>query len=182
MLLSLAHALQLYQIQKQTWRQIYDCEDAHSKARVFQNMLKEKLDEYLPLKTLKVTSDDQPWITQKVKSMDRKCKREFSKNQKSPKWIRLNKLFEDKCEEEKENYYNNIVRDLKTSNPSQWYSKVKRMSGQEVNQADLDTVKELSGLDDDQQVEAIADQYAAISHLYEPVQDEYFKEYLENSS
>ena len=84
--------------------------------------------------------------------MDRKRKREFSKNQKSPKWILLNKMFEDKCDEEKENYYNNIVRDLKTSNTSQWYSKVKRMSGQELNQADLDTVEELSGLDDDQQL------------------------------
>jgi hypothetical protein len=73
----------------------------------------------------------------------------------------LNKLFEDKCKTEKENYYCNIVRDLKTSNPGQWYSKIKRMSGQEVNKADLDTVEELSGLDDDQQVEAIADHYAA---------------------
>ena len=149
---------------------------------MFQHLLVQKFKEICTQKSFKVCSEEQPWITRTLKQMDRKCKREFSKNQKSPKWIRLNKLFEDKCEEEKENYYNNIVKDLKTSNPSQWYSKGKRMSGEEVNQADLATVKELSGLDDDQQVEAIADHYAAISNLYEPVQNEDFKEYLEKNS
>ena len=166
---------------EQNWNQVYSEVDCHKKAEVFQKLLVEKFHELFPLKSFKVCSEDQPWITRTLKQLDRKRKREFSKNQKSPKWKHLNKLFEDKCKTEKENYYSNIVRDLKTSNPGQWYSKIKRMSGQEVYQADLDTVEELSGLDDDQQVEAIADHYAAISNLYEPVKEEDFKDYLEKN-
>ena len=37
------------------------------------------------------------------------------------------------------------------------------MSGQEDNQADIDTVKELNGLEKDEQVEVIADHYAAVT-------------------
>ena len=93
----------------------------------------------------------------------------------SRKWYYLDSLFEEKCEEEKVNYYHNIVHDLKTYIASQWYSKMKRMSGQEDNQADIDTVEELNGLEKDEQVEVIADHYAAVSNLYEPVHNADFK-------
>ena len=74
------------------------------------------------------------------------------------------KAFLIKAKEEKENYYTNIVSDLKTSNVSQWFSKVKRMSGQEEDRSD-NTVDELLGYSDQDQAEIIADHYAGISQL-----------------
>ena len=167
---------------EQNWNQLYAETDCHKKAEVFHNLLIEKFHEVFPAKSFKVCSEDKPWITRSLKNLDRKRKREFYKNHKSPKWYYLDSLFEEKCEEEKENYYQNIVHDLKTSNPSQWYSKMKRMSGQEDNQADIDTVEELNGLEEDEQVEVIADHYAAVSNLYEPVHNVDFKDYLEEHS
>ena len=73
-----------------------------------------------------------------------------------------------KSEEEKENYYANVVADLKTSNISPWYSKVKRMSGQTNSMSEV-TVDELIGLSDQNQAEKITDHYASVSQLYEPV-------------
>ena len=52
-------------------------------------------------------------------------------NKKSEKSFKLNQAFEEKPEQEKANHYNEMVHDLKTSNPGQWYSKAKRLSGQE---------------------------------------------------
>ena len=49
-------------------------------------------------------------------------------HRRSEKWNRLNKTFKEKCSVAKSNYYKNIVEDLKRSKPSQWYSKLKRMS------------------------------------------------------
>ena len=69
-----------------------------------------------------------------------------------------------------------MVSDLKTSNVSQWFSKVKRMSGQEENRSEY-TVDELLGLSDQDQAEKIADHYAGISQLYKPVTDSDFPEY-----
>ena len=47
------------------------------------------------------------------------------------------------------------------------------MSGQEMN-TEVD-VEELSGLDAKQQAECIADHYASISNMYEPVKEEDFR-------
>ena len=53
------------------------------------------------------------------------------KLQPAPKWQSLDIIFKERCAEEKSNYYQHIVKDLKTSNPAQWYSEVKRMAGQD---------------------------------------------------
>ena len=78
---------------------------------------------------VKFCEDDRPWFSKCLKRLDRARKREFFKHQKSEKWVKLNQEFLQKCSEEKEKYYKNIVQDLKESNISQWYSKVKRMAG-----------------------------------------------------
>ena len=70
----------------------------------------------------------------------------------------------------------NIVSDLKPSNVSQWFSKVKRMSGKDDERSDF-TVDELLGLSDQDQAEKIADHYAGISQLYKPVTNSDFPEY-----
>ena len=112
-----------------------------------------------PIKSLKICDDDRPWVTKGVKKLDRLRKREFLKHKKSKKWEVLNQMFQEKCKAEKEKYYDRIVSDLKESNISQWYSKVKRMAGQDQEKrADL-TVDELIGLNDVEQAEKIADYY-----------------------
>ena len=60
----------------QTWDQVFKAESAHQKAEIFQQILDE---------TRKVQSDDQPFITQKLKQMDRKRKRVFNKERESEK-------------------------------------------------------------------------------------------------
>ena len=93
-----------------------------------QDTLMMKYDEYFPLKTIKLCED--PWVTNRIKQLDRLRRREFYKNKKSVKWLRLNSIFLETCEKEKKKYAEKIVSDLRASNPSKWYSKIKRMSGQ----------------------------------------------------
>ena len=165
----------------QDWNKVYSEIDVHKKADVFQEILMKQFYETFPLKTFKVCSEDKPWITRTLKLMDRKQKREFSKNQNSPKWQNMNQIFEERCAVEKSNYYKNIVKDLKTSKPRQWYSKVKRMSGKEDRQ-NIITVEELDGFNDEEQAEMIANHYASISNLYKPVNSEDFKDFLDKNS
>ena len=54
-----------------TWEEVYETESAHKKAEIFQEILIQKLDEIFPMKTRRVNSDDQPWISHKLKQMDR---------------------------------------------------------------------------------------------------------------
>ena len=169
-------------LSEQTWASLYRENDVHKKAEVFQQMLMDKFYEIFPVKKLRVCAEDKPWISLHLKNLDRKRKREFYKNKNSPKWEKLNTEFLEKLDEEKQNYYENIVDDLLTSNTGKWYSKVKRMSGQETNYQSDVLIEELSGLDDLQQAECIADHYASISNLYKPVKKEDFEDYLKNVS
>ena len=53
-------------------------------------------------------------------------KREYVKNNKSFKWSEMRRKYMQKCDQEKAKFYENIVKDLKISNSSLWYSKLKR--------------------------------------------------------
>ena len=119
-------------IEEQRWLDIYTCSDVHEKAARFQKLVMDNFKRCFPVKIFKVCEDDQPWFSKSLKKLDRLRKREFFKHKKSEKWEKLNKQFQERCEEEKVKYYENIVCDLKEPNISQWYSKVKRMSGQLV--------------------------------------------------
>ena len=154
-------------IQQQSWDQIYHCRDVNLKAEILQNMMKEKLDEFLPIKMIKISTDDKPCINQQLKILDRKCKREFFKHHKSEKWTNLRLVFEEKCEKAKADYYTNTVEDLKNSNPNQWYSKVKRMGGISDSHTGLIQVEELEGISNSTQAEKIAQHYAKISNEYQ---------------
>ena len=76
---------------------MYDAPTAHDKAEIFQTILLEKLDLFLPEKVVKFTSEDQVWVTPEVKEISRKKRREYFKNRKSPKWKTLDDLFNKKC-------------------------------------------------------------------------------------
>ena len=82
--------------------------------------------------------------------------REFFTRRKSQKWKSLNKLLEEKCEIAKSNYYTNIVSDLKSSDPGQWYSKLKRMSSHEQGKGESLNVEEIMHLTAKEQANMIA--------------------------
>ena len=65
-----------------------------------------------------------------------------------------------------------MVEDLKTSNPGQWYSKLKRMSQLDPTHDDYVNVEQLEKLSIPAQAEAIADNFKSIANLYEPLKKE----------
>ena len=135
-------------------------------------MLLEKIQLFFPEKTIKVNEGDKPWISMELIKLDRQRKREYIKHKKSKKWKHLNQLFEEKSEEQKVTYYENIVEDLKTSNPGQWYSKIKRMSQLDPTKGKDVEVEELQNLSIPAQAEAIADNFDKIANLYDPLKKE----------
>ena len=122
---------------------------------------------FLPEKTVSFTSDDHPWTTSEIKDIARRKKREFFKRRKSVNWRQLNEILEKKCETAKLNYYTNIVSDLKSSNPGQWYSKLKRMSSHEQTKGENINVEEIMHLSAKDQANKIAENFSKVSNEYE---------------
>ena len=65
-----------------------------------------------------------------------------------------------------------MVADLKESNPSQWYTKIKRIGGLPDSRSGHIMVEELSGLPDQSQADEIAKYYAKVSNEYKPLGDD----------
>ena len=143
----------------------------HEKAAVFQQMLLNALNEIFPEKIRKVNSDDQPWISHKLKVLDRKRKRIFHRERRSEKWKKFNKLFKKEVRTAKANFYKNTVADLKTKNPGQWYSCLKRITSHDQIDAKIN-IDEISHLPDQEQAELIAEKFSSIQNEYEPLNAE----------
>ena len=115
-------------------------------------MLLQILDEFFPEKTRKIASDDQPWISHRLKVLDRQCKRVFHKERKSEKWKVMRKLFKLEIKEAKKQFYKTTVADLKEKSPGQWYSCLKKISSNDQVK-DKVNIDDISHLSDQEQVE-----------------------------
>ena len=151
----------------QTWDQVYEAESAHEKAENFQKILLEQLEHVFPEKIRKISDDDAPWITFKLKKLDRQRKRIYHKERKSDKWSKLNKLFKHELKQAKAQFYKNSVEELKAKKPGQWYACLKKITSQNQNRDEQPAVEELRHLSDQDQAEQIAAQFAAIQNEYD---------------
>ena len=78
-------------------------------------------------------------------------------------------MFHTKCESAKITYYENIVSELKNSNPGQWYSKLKRMTSHDQLKSEKVIVENICHLSDTEQVEIIADNLSRVSNKYDKI-------------
>ena len=66
-------------IHNQTWDEVLKAKTVDEKSEMLQNMLLKKLDEFLPQKNKTVTSDDQPFCSEKMKRLKRLKSRKYHK-------------------------------------------------------------------------------------------------------
>ena len=109
----------------ENWTQVKEASTPNHKANILHNLLQTKIDEYLPLKTIKVADDVQPWCNAEVKIIKRLKGREYRKHRTSNKWKNLEEKYQAVKSKAKETYYANMIHDLKDSKPGHWYSKLK---------------------------------------------------------
>ena len=156
-------------IKSQNWNEVLTAIDVDKKAENFQKMLLEKCDEYLPLKIRKISSDDQPFWTEKLESLKRHKTREYHKNRKSLKWRELNKNFQQELSKAKKQYYKDMIKDLKLSKVSQWYSKLKRLCSYDQKKSENVEIESIKHLSDKEQAELIADKFSKVSQEFQPL-------------
>ena len=72
-------------LMEENWECVTEAKTADLKALAFQGRFFEKYKEYFPNKVLSLSNVDQPWITQKLKKLDRQRKRIYNKSRRSEK-------------------------------------------------------------------------------------------------
>ena len=156
-------------IRKQSWEQIKNTHSVNMKAEMLHQTVMNKVSLCFPEKNIKVTSDDSPWCNEKVKKLKRLKAREYRKHRSSTKWKSLNEVYKTSLGEAKTKYYKNIVKDLKLSNPSQWYSKLKRICSYDQQKFEPLVCSEIEHLSDQEQADEIAKHFCAVREKFEEV-------------
>ena len=139
------------------------------KLKQLTKFLVSKFNEYFPKKKIKISNDDQPWITKKLKDLDRQRKRVYHKQRRSDKFKKLDKTFKKEVKAAKDNFHKSMVSDLEQKNPNQWYSVVKRMSSYE-NKSEEIMVEEINHLTNQEHCDLIADEFEKVPNHYSPLQ------------
>ena len=112
-----------------SFENVFNAESANEKAELFQRMLIVKFEDFFPEKIRKISSVYAPWITQKLKKLDRKRKRIYHKERRSDKWKNMNEMSKKQVKCPKESFYKSMIGDLRHKHPSKWYSSLKRITG-----------------------------------------------------
>ena len=108
-------------------------------------------------------------MTPQLKNLNRKIKREFYKNRKSNKWKKLKGKFKYLKRKRVKDFYSEFVKELKTSNPSKWYTLAKRLGAEPYQNDGELKVECLKGLNDYEVAEEIANHFSKVSQEYLPL-------------
>ena len=93
----------------------------------FERLTQEKLNQFCPEKTMKISSQDKVWITEELKKIHRLKSREYIKHGKSVKYKSLSKEFLTKFKLESQKYMQKQMNELKETNPGCAYRILKKM-------------------------------------------------------
>ncbi len=150
------------------WKYLENIQSADEQMKNFQESLFSIFDHCFPTKRRKVFSETEPYFTEKLSKLKRKKLREFTKHRNSIKFRSLHKTYKTELESAKRAFYRKKIRDLRTSNPRSWYQNIKKLMGNEAHEEVIE-VEDIKELSDTEQMERIADKFAAVSNLYEPL-------------
>ena len=96
----------------------------------FEKVVNDKLNTFCPLKTVKLSSQDKPWINWELKRLHRLKSREYIKRGLSDKYKSLQKEFKIKSKTAAQKYLAKNTEALKETNPGQAYRILKKLGAQ----------------------------------------------------
>ena len=142
-------------------------------ALLFEKILKDNLDIHCPEETIKVGSQDKPWVNSELKKLHRARGREYSRNGQSAKYKLLLKEFDLKYKAAAKKYLNKNTEELKYTNPGQAYRILKKLGAQPGDCTDNNTFSLpthlAENLTNQESAEQIAEHFSAISQEYAPL-------------
>ena len=116
---------------KEDWAGINDKDDPSKQVETLSEILKNRLDTFFPQKKIKYSPNfDVPFITAELKTLDRKVKRIYRKEDKSNKYCSLKSQFNEKYKKASQNYLDKKIRALKEEQPVVAYKCLKKLGAQ----------------------------------------------------
>ena len=157
---------------------MFEGQTSDEQANIFHIFLRNKLDLYFPEKEVKISSLDKKWFSPALKILHRKMLRAFHHNRLGAKFRNLKNKFKKAKRRAIQNFYEEFVTDLKSTNPGKWYRMAKKIGAvDQMNESEI-RVESLAGLTNIQAAQKVAQHFAAISMQYKPIDTTHLPCYL----
>ena len=79
----------------------------------------------------------------------------------------MNEKYQRVVKQEKQKHYDKVVKDLKQSDPNQWYSKLKRLCSYDLEKQDVLKCEELNHLEDQTQADTLVDHFSNVRSKFD---------------
>ena len=138
------------------WSVMYKLDDCQEQANILYTALTEIVDKHAPLQQHIIKNNDKPWITLKFKELVNQRNLAFcAGNQITYKRLRntVNRL----RKELQKKFYNDRIRNLKSSNNSKWWKQIKSMSGLKLGNDDIAAFENIVYRDAEVQISDLPD-------------------------
>ena len=137
---------------------------------IFEQIIEEKLNKFCPEKSIRLSSQDKPWVTGEIKAIDRQKSREYNRRGKTLKYKKLAKEFEQKYKKaEAKKYLSKNVDDLMECKPEQAYNVLKNIDSNIDSNTFTLPSHESESLTAVQSAERIATYLSQISQEFPPL-------------
>ena len=160
-------------LENENWTFLDEKSSPSVQVKNMESKLMNYLESCLPQKKVKLSSYEKPWISYELKYLDRRKKREYSKNGRSEKFLKLKAKFDQKYKEAAGRYINKNVSELKITNPGKAFKILKRMGappGESEDEGSFTLQTHLDqNLSTEESLEKIADFFSNISQEYPPL-------------
>ena len=124
----LAHELSRF-----NWAPLYRMNDCNDMLSLFYDTVVSLLNKYLPARLSSRHTSEKPWVSDRFKDLIRQRQSAW-KNQDMVKYRALRNLVQRTANKLRSKYYNRCVKSLRNAGPRQWWSAVKRITGQSRQQ------------------------------------------------
>ena len=160
------------------WEEQFLGKTVDQKVELFHKVLRTNLDKYFPEKSTKMSSLDKDWMSPQLKQLHRSMQREFFKNRKSQKYLKLKSKFKKLKRNTVKTLYSGFVTDLKSINPGKWYSMARKIGAVDKSSNGDIKIEALSNFSNSESAQIIAEHFSAVSNEYAPVTAEQLPCYL----
>jgi hypothetical protein len=151
------------------WTEVTNADDPHLKSNKFHETLITTLNKHFKEKIVVVTSLDKPWCTPAIKLKHSEMQKEFYKKGKTQRWKKLKSAFRRAKRKSMKHHYKEFFEELKTTSPSEYYKMAKRIGATDQKDQKELRIESIENLSPQEQVEKVAESFAAVSKEYDPV-------------
>ncbi|XP_071944778.1 uncharacterized protein [Antedon mediterranea] len=125
-----AHAIQQFGewITQYPWTEVVNMSNLQEKANAFYSILDVKINKFFPLKSFRLHSSDKSWMNRVVKDLILKRQKCFANEGKSNQWKLYRNRVQLEIKRAKSNFYNEILKSLKSTNPVKWHQGIQLMA------------------------------------------------------